>query len=99
MSHSHLSVLDINEEVFRYVYRNLLVACEGGPQEEELHQYSVTQGKSYNVVLNSGRKLSVFSSYWKTGKLVFSLLFSLIFKGSFARLTQCHTVKAPTKII
>jgi len=35
-------VLDLNQEILRCVYRNLLVECEGGPHEEEHHQHSVT---------------------------------------------------------
>jgi len=33
---------NINQEVLRCVYRNLLVACEGCPQGEDYHQYNLT---------------------------------------------------------
>ena len=75
------------------------MACEGCPQGQERHQYNVTQRKIVNMVSDSGRKIIVFISYWKTGKLVSSQLLSLICRGSSARLTQCHIVKAPTIII
>ena len=55
--------------------------------------------KIANVVSNSGRKISVLSSYWTTGKFVFSKLLSLICSGTSAGLTWCHIVKDPAIIL